>query len=112
VGGFIAVAECEDAIGQVFNIGSGFEISIKETIDLIADLMGSDVRVMEDEARLRPIKSEVERLCADNSKAARVLGWRPALAGEAGLRAGLELTIDWFRQPENLAKYKTGIFNL
>lgn len=94
--GFIAAAESDNALGEVINIGSNFEISIADTIKLIAEIMEVDVKVEADPTRIRPSKSEVERLWADNSKAKRLLGWEPLYAGHEGLRRGLKETIDWF----------------
>lgn len=112
VSGFMAVAASERAIGEVINIGSNYEISIGECVQLIAELMGSTVGVETEAQRLRPAKSEVERLWADNSKAQRLLGWQPAYGGREGLRRGLQETIEWFTDPANLARYKTDIYNL
>lgn len=112
VRGFIAAAESDNGIGEVINIGSNYEISIGDTVRLISDVMGVDVAIETDEVRLRPDKSEVERLWADNAKAKRLLGWEPRYAGLEGLRRGLEETVAWFSQPENLKLYKAGIYNI
>jgi len=96
VRGFLCALESENADGQVINIGSGFEISIGDTVKKIADLMGAEVSVSEDARRLRPENSEVVRLLADNAKAADVLSWRPEFSGMAGLERGLRNTIEWF----------------
>ena len=74
--------------------------------------MKKDINFIEDFTRIRPKKSEVERLWADNSKAKQVLNWRPEYADVDGFRSGLIETIDWFVQPENLKKYKSGIYNV
>ncbi len=112
VRGFVAVAECDAAIGEVVNIGSNHEISIGDTARLIAELMGVDVAIESDEQRFRPAGSEVERLWADNSRARALTGWTPEYAGADGLRRGLGETIAWFRQPANLSRYKAGRYNL
>lgn len=112
VAGFIAALESEAGVGEVINIGSNFEISIGDTARTIADLMGVDLEIVGDAQRLRPEKSEVERLWADNAKAARLLGWHPAHGGLEGFRRGLAETIAWFRQPANLAGYKIGQYAL
>lgn len=106
VAGFIAALESDQGLGEVINIGSNFEISIGETAEMIAKLMQVDIKIETDEVRIRPIKSEVERLWADNTKALRLFGWSPRYAGKDGLRRGLEETIHWFRQPTNLQLYK------
>lgn len=112
VRGFIAAAESDHGIGEVFNIGSNYEISIQETILLIRDIMGSSVEIETDDIRVRPEKSEVERLWADNSKAKRILGWEPQYAGKEGLKRGLSETISWFTDPQNLKAYKTHLYNI
>lgn len=106
VSGFVAALESGQGIGEVVNIGSNFEISVGETVGMIAELMQADIEIASDDLRIRPDKSEVERLWADNSKAKRLLGWSPAYAGKDGLRRGLQETIDWFMAPGNLSRYK------
>jgi dTDP-glucose 4,6-dehydratase len=112
VNGFIAVAESDDAVGQVINVGSNYEVSIGDTVRMIAEVMGAQVEIETDEVRLRPEKSEVERLWADNSKAARLLGWKPQYGGLEGLRVGLTQTAEWFSNPENLRSYKSDTYNI
>ena len=112
VSGFMAVAVSDKAVGEVINIGSNYEISIGDLAELIAEVMGRQVTIETEAERLRPAKSEVERLCADNRKARRLLGWEPAYAGLEGLRRGLEDTAEWFSDPENLKHYKADIYNL
>ncbi len=112
VDGFLAMIESPDVEGEVVNIGSNFEISIGETAALIAEVMGVEVEIEPDPVRLRPEKSEVERLCADNAKADRLLGWRPAYAGKEGLKRGLRATAEWFQDPENLRRYKVGQYTV
>lgn len=106
VGGFIAIAKSEKSVGEVINIGSGFEISIGDTARLIAEVMGVDIEIETDEQRLRPEKSEVERLLASVEKADRLLGWKPEYGGLAGFRRGLGETVRWFSDPANLAHYR------
>ena len=112
VRGFVAVAECDAAVGQVINVGGGHEISIGDTARLIAGLMDAKVEIESDEERLRPAGSEVERLCADSSRARTLAGWAPEFAGADSLRRGLAETIAWFRDPANLRRYKAGRYNL
>jgi len=106
--GFLELAKCEDAVGETVNIGSNFEISIRETLDLIKDIMHSDVYFVSDEQRIRPKKSEVFRLWCDNTKIKSFTGFEP----KYGIREGLEKTVEWFVKPENLAKYKAGMYNV
>lgn len=112
VRGFVAVAECDRAVGKVLNIGSNFEVSIGDTARMIADLMQSQAEIVPDDQRMRPAASEVERLWADNSLARELTGWTPRYGGQDGLRRGLAETIEWFSQPENLRRYKTGLYNI
>ncbi len=112
VEGFIAVCESENSLGEVINIGSNFEISIKDTVELIAEVMNAEIKVETDQARLRPQRSEVDRLWADNSKAKRLTGWQPQYAGKEGLRRGLTETVEWFLDKSNLKGYKTSVYNV
>ena len=106
--GFILLSKCDKAIGETVNIGSNYEISIKETVELIKDIMHSDVKLITDEQRIRPEKSEVFRLWCDNRKMKALTGYEPKYS----IKEGLEKTVEWFTNPQNLAKYKPGIYNL
>ncbi|MED1722411.1 NAD-dependent 4,6-dehydratase LegB [Brevibacillus parabrevis] len=112
VRGFLAVAKSDRSIGEVINIGSNYEVSIGQTVEMIAELMGSQIEVFSDDQRIRPVKSEVERLWADNTKARELIGWEPKYAGMEGFRRGLSQTIEWFCNPDNLKQYKAGLYNL
>lgn len=112
VAGFVAALHAKDAVGQVINLGSNFEISVGDTAREIAQLMGVNIEIVTDENRLRPPASEVDRLWSNPAKAAAVLGWVPAYAGREGLRRGLAHTVAWFTQKQNLAAYKPDIYNL
>ena len=106
--GFLQLAQTDKAIGQTVNIGSNFEISIGDTLNLIRELMNSEVIFLADEKRFRPEKSEVFRLWCDNSKIRELTNFKP----EYDIRKGLQATIDWFMSSENLIKYKTDIYNV
>ncbi|MDA8094281.1 MAG: NAD-dependent 4,6-dehydratase LegB [Betaproteobacteria bacterium] len=112
VSGFMAIAESEKTVGEVVNIGSNFEVSIGETVRVIAKVMAQDVEIETDEIRLRPQKSEVERLWAENAKAKALTGWSPAYGGMEGFERGIAETVAWFSDPENLSRYKADIYNL
>jgi NAD dependent epimerase/dehydratase len=112
VGGFIAALDAQAAVGEVINLGSDYEISIADTVRMIATLMGAQIDIETDQQRLRPEQSEVERLWASNEKAKRLLGWQPQYGGGEGLRQGLMRTIEWFRDPSHLASYKADAYNL
>lgn len=106
--GFIALAESDKTIGEVINIGSGVEISVGDTLNLIKKIMDSDVEFTTDKQRLRPEKSEVFRLCCDNTKIHELTGFLP----EYSLKKGLKKTIDWFTSSDNLSRYKIDIYNV
>lgn len=102
VDGFVRAAQAEGVDGETFNLGFGDEISIGELADLIIELVGRPVRVVVEEERLRPEKSEVMRLLSDNTRARQMLGWEPTV----DIRTGLGLTIDWIRS--HLDLYRVG----
>lgn len=106
--GFLELARCKEAVGETVNIGSNYEISVGDTLNLIRELMGSDVEFLTDEQRIRPGKSEVFRLWCDNTKIRGLTGFEP----KYDIRQGLQQTIDWLLIPENLAKYKADIYNV
>lgn len=106
--GFVALAGCDKAVGETVNISSNYEVSVGDTLNLIRELMGSDVEFSHDQQRTRPAKSEVFRLWGDNTKIRELTGFAPAF----DLRRGLQATIDWFTDPAHLARYKSGIYNV
>jgi NAD dependent epimerase/dehydratase len=106
--GFKKIADCEATIGKEINIASGSEISISDTLELIKEIMQSDVRFITEEQRFRPEKSEVFRLCGDNSLITSLTDWDP----EYTIERGLTETVDWFSKAKNLKKYKHQIYNL
>jgi len=106
--GFIALAECDESIGQTVNIGSNSEISIGDTLNIVKELMGGNIQFITDEERLRPSKSEVFRLWCDNAKIKKLTGFE----SKVDIRQGLQQTIDWITQPKNLKKYKSEIYNV
>lgn len=106
--GFLELAKSDKTVGEVVNIGSNFEISIGDTLNIIRELMGLDVEFLTDEQRLRPAKSEVFRLWCNNEKINKLTGYEP----KYDIRTGLKSTIDWFTKQENLEKYKANIYNV
>lgn len=112
VNGFIAIAESDQAIGEVINIGSNYEISIGDTVKLISDVMNVEIAHDTDLQRIRPKNSEVDRLWADNGKALRLTGWTPAYGGVEGFKRGLQETVEWFSNPDHLCQYKPGEYNI
>lgn len=106
--GFVALAKCDKTNGEEINIGSNYEISMKDTLNLIKEIMNSDVEFVTDEQRLRPKNSEVNRLWCDNTRIKELTGFKP----EYDIRRGLEETVKWFSNSENLKKYKADIYNV
>jgi dTDP-glucose 4,6-dehydratase len=112
VAGFLAVLESDRAIGEVVNVGGDFEVSIGDAVAIIAELMNREVSIEVDEARLRPAKSEVERLWAATDKARALTGWTPQFSGREGFRRGLAETITWFSEPRHLQRYDAGRYHV
>lgn len=106
--GFIALAECEESIGKEVNISSNYEISMDDILDIIKDIMQSDVTFVIDEIRLRPKGSEVFRLWGDNTLIKKLTGFKP----NYNIKQGLSETINWYTKSGNLNKYKANIYNL
>lgn len=106
--GFIELSNCDQAIGQEINLCSNYEISMRDTFELVARLMLADVKFIEDAQRLRPTGSEVFRLWGNNTKLKSLTGFTPSYSIEEGLKE----TIEWFKNDKNLAKYKSGIYNV
>jgi NAD dependent epimerase/dehydratase len=108
VAGFIAIAESENTIGEEINIASQQEISVGELAQMIIDIINPSARINSEDVRLRPEKSEVERLLGSNEKIMRLTGWKP----ETSLMQGIQDTISWFRVEENMRRYKWEIYNV
>jgi dTDP-glucose 4,6-dehydratase len=106
VDGFIRAGECPGSIGEIINLGSNLEISVGDLARLISKYLNQNIKIEFEQNRKRPEKSEVKRLMADNSKARRILGWKP----QYSLEKGLKKTISWFK--ENKDSYKSGIYNV
>lgn len=105
--GFFRISNIEETIGKEINIATGKEYSIKFVLDTIIKKINPDVKIIIDPSRIRPENSEVERLCGSNNLLNKYTGWVPKVE----LEYGLDETIDWFKKPENLKKYKTHIYN-
>lgn len=108
VAGFIALASCEDAIGEEVNIATGSEISIGDLAKILIQEIHPIARIKIEEQRVRPAKSEVERLLGSSAKLQKLTEWQPRYTIEQGLKK----TIEWFRHPANLSKYKPELYNL
>ncbi|SDI30570.1 NAD-dependent 4,6-dehydratase LegB [Alteribacillus bidgolensis] len=112
VRGFMEVAQSERTNGEVVNIGSDFEVSIGETVETIAEVMEVDIDIETDPQRMRPKKSEVERLWADITKAKKLFRWQPKYGGKAGFKQGIKETAEWFSHPDHLNQYKADRYNI
>jgi NAD dependent epimerase/dehydratase len=106
VDAFIKVAESPDSVGEVINIGSNFEISIGDIANKVISLLGESREIIVDKRRIRPKKSEVERLWCDNTKAKKLLGWNPKI----GFDEGLKMTVKWIS--DNIGLYKSELYNV
>ncbi len=106
--GFVELADCNAAVGQEVNIASNYEISVRDVLKLISEIMGEKVDFIEDQQRVRPQNSEVFRLWGDNTKIRSLTGFEPSYS----IRDGLKETIEWFLNKDNLKKYKADIYNV
>ena len=106
VSGFIAFAECEATTGEVVNLGSGGEVSITQIVELVSECLGKKIEVKREKERIRPKKSEVDRLFSDSGKARELFDWKPRME----LKEGINRTIRWIEK--NIPRYKNGIYNI
>jgi len=106
VDAFLKVAENGKTVGKVFNTGSGREVSIARLVGIIQDVMGTKVKVIADQQRIRPAQSEVGRLICDASLIKKVCGWKPRVS----LEEGLKMSSEWLKK--NLKAYKAHIYNI
>jgi len=106
--GFIALAESDETIGKEINIATGKEYSIGKVAEILVAELNPDARIVTDEQRLRPDASEVFRLMGDNTLITSLTPWRPRY----DLTDGLRDTIEWFKNPENLSRYKAWLYNV
>ena len=104
--GFVAFAECEGTVGEVVNLGSGGEVSVSQLIEMVSACLNKKIKVVKEKKRIRPGKSEVERLFSDSRKAKALFGWNPKIDIERGVKK----TIDWIEK--NIDKYKQEIYNI
>tara|TARA_B100001123_G_scaffold433137_1_gene557276 strand:+ start:958 stop:1956 length:999 start_codon:yes stop_codon:yes gene_type:complete len=112
VEGYIKTIKNKKCIGETINLGTGYDFSIKKTVDLISSILNKNITVISDKKRIRPKKSEVNRLVSDNKKALKILNWKPIYSRESGFKEGLKKTVEWFTKKENLKHYKSNLYNL
>ena len=111
VDGFISAIGNKKCLGETINLGTGKDFSIGETVKNIENIMDKKANIITDNKRLRPKKSEVNRLISSNLKAKKILNWSPNYKGSKGFKEGLKKTIEWFSQEENLKIYKANLYN-
>ena len=109
---FIDVEKSEKTVGKIINACSSYEISIQNTVELIAELMNSDIKIKQNEKRFRPQSSEVNRLFGDNTLIRELTNWKPSYSGKEGFKKGLAKTIEWFVKSENLELYKNNGYHI
>ena len=112
VDAYMAAIKATDVNGEIINLGSGHETSIIDLVKIINTIVKKNCKIITDKKRVRPEKSEVERLLSSNSKAFKKLRWKPKYIGRAGLIKGLTKTIEWFKKKENFSRYKSDIYNV
>ena len=112
VNGYIKLIGNEKALGEVINLGTGTSFTIRETLDFICNILNTKVEVQLDKKRLRPKKSEVNKLLSKNTKAKRILKWSPKFNGKTGFYSGLKKTIKWFEENKDLSKNQSNSYNV
>ena len=110
VAGFVAALDRPETFGEMINLGTGYEVSIGDAVAVVAEACGVTAQVEVDEQRVRPVTSEVDRLCADNGKAKRLLEWAPNYCGLVGFKRGIAETVAWFKEDANRDCYKSNVY--
>ncbi len=111
VDGYIAAIGNKKCIGETIQLGTGVDFSMKETLDEIKKQTNKNIIIVQDKERMRPVKSEVNRLISSNKKAKKILNWSPKYSGKSGFKKGLKKTIEWFKDSKNLLHYKSDLYN-
>lgn len=112
VTGFMKTINNKKCIGKIINLGTGFHFTIGEIVKMIFKILKTKPLIQIDQKRIRPFKSEVDRLLSNNKMAKKILGWKPKYAGKKGFYRALEITINWFKNQKNLKSYKSEIYNV
>jgi len=110
--GFVSCLSNKKCIGEVINLGSGYDFSMQEVLLIIENILNKKLKVNVDQNRIRPEKSEVNHLLSNNTKAKKLLNWEPQFKGKKGFEEGIRKTIEWFGKKENLSLYKSNIYNV
>ena len=98
VNGFIKAVNAKNIEGEIINLGTNYDISIADIISLIFEIFEIDLKIISDNKRIRPKKSEVDRLLSDNTLAGKLINWTPFYKNKKGLKLGLEMTVEWFKK--------------
>jgi len=112
VEGFISTIGNKKCIGETIQLGTGIDFSMRETLNEIKNITNPKIKILQDKNRLRPKKSEVNRLISSNKKAKHILKWSPKYSGKKGFQKGILETVEWFRNSQNLKYYKSDLYNL
>ncbi len=112
INAFVKSITAKNTNGEIINLGSNSEVSIKDLVRIIASEMKVKHQIIKDKKRIRPSKSEVNRLLSKNLKAKKKLKWKPKYIARKGLIKGLRETINWLSESENFEKYKSNIYNI
>lgn len=109
---FVSAIKAKNILGEIINIGTGRETSIKDLIKIISKITDSKKSIKQEKVRVRNKATEVNRLCASNLKAKKLLGWKPKYNSQTGLEESLKKTVSWFKKEENIKKLKTNFYNI
>tara|TARA_Y100000992_G_scaffold127162_1_gene83469 strand:+ start:2271 stop:3275 length:1005 start_codon:yes stop_codon:yes gene_type:complete len=112
VDAFISTIKAKNIIGETINIGSGKETSVKDLLKIVSKITSRKKTIIREKARIRNKATEVDRLCASNLKAKKLLGWKPKFHSKLGFENSLKKTISWFEKKENIKKFKTNLYNI
>lgn len=112
VDGYIKSINNSKCLGEIINLGTGYDVSMEEVLELIKKNLKIEINVQIDKTRLRPVKSEVDHLLSDNKKSEKLLNWKPKFYGKEGFEKGIVKTINWFREEKNLKLYKSDLYNV
>ena len=111
--GYVKTLNNKKIIGETINLGTGKDFTISDTIDLIKKINNKkSLKLLIDKNRIRPVKSEVNRLISNNKKAKKLLNWKPKFTGKKGFELGLKKTNEWFSKKENIKLYKVNLYNV
>ena len=110
--GFIKCINNKKILGEVINLGTGYDFSIQDSIRILEKITKRKFKIVIENTRVRPKKSEVNLLISNNSKAKKMLNWKPEFSGQKGFEHALEKTLDWFKEKRNIRSYKGLIYNV